>query len=82
LGHIDFAAADHPAASCGEMEHCPRQWWTLPALFGGLLCPAIIFGYLGYRAVAKRWSMRKSVAVLCVAVLGTAAYYASPYLVR
>jgi hypothetical protein len=82
LGRIGFPSVNHRAVGCTELDHCPRHWWTLPVLFAGLLGPALIFGCLGYRAAAKGWSVVKWAVVLCLLVLGTAAYYSSPYLMR
>ena len=82
LGHIDFPASNHPAVGCTELDHCRRRWWTLPVLLGGMLGPTFIFGCAGYRAASRSWSVARCSVVLGLLVLGTAAFYVSPYLHR
>lgn len=80
FSHIDFQDTGRSlSGSCTDIEHCPSHWWTYLQLFATLLGPAALFGLMG--AVGwKRWSFRKWLAVSCIAIAGTTAFYLAGYL--
>lgn len=65
-------------SGCGELEHCPHEWWAYPALFAFLLAPSIVFAVVNALAL-RRWTARRWLTVNLGFVGVTVAVYFMAY---
>lgn len=78
LSRAGFQQSNGIPSGCSELEHCPHEWWTYPAMFAFLLGPSVAFSVANAMA-AGRWTARRWATINCGLVVATIAMYVVAY---